>query len=386
VPAGGSVLLNVVTKAIGEGELTLGIEAGDSAGQSSAVATATANGVDGRLFESENAFGCQLNPAAPENNANQSALFVILMTLASLALWRLRRSQQRACATITVLLVALLIPVLANAETNRFSIISDVPTLGSSGLVYTLGTQTMDQSWAFSTSLDYQNKPLELSNAGVAQSVSDDLVTAYYAFAWAPADKWQLDVIAPIVVYNKFSTPDVAVVNFNNAWGLGDIFVRLHYRVWQNTDATKGFSLIPYVTLPTGDEDNYISDATFRGGLKLVGDWQINDKWYTAINVGAELREPVNLLNYAEKGRLLASTGLAYAFTEQVRGMADLVASTAINKPLTEKVTTPVEAMLGLNAKLKKLPIAFNLSGGLALIRGAGTPLFRTLAGMTIGM
>jgi len=55
-------------------------------------------------------------------------------------------------------------------------------------------------------------------------------------------------------------------------------------------------------------------------------------------------------------------------------------------KPLTEKVTTPVEAMLGLNAKLKNLPIAFNLNGGLALIRGAGTPLFRTLAGMTIGM
>ncbi|MBU0504719.1 transporter [bacterium] len=191
-------------------------------------------------------------------------------------------------------------------------------------------------------------------------------------------------MIVPLVLYNKFSTPDIAIVTFNNNWGLSDIFLRIHYRIFQNKTGTRGISLIPYITLPSGDENDYISDHYPRGGLKIAADWKMSDKWYAAMNLGAEGREFVNLLNYSQKGRILMSAGLAYLFTDQVSLMIDVVSSTAIEKPFTETVTTPVEGLFGLNAQLKKVPIAFNLNGGIALIRGAGTPLFRTLAGMTI--
>lgn len=270
-----------------------------------------------------------------------------------------------------ILAIACFFGVSVQAATNRFSLIQDIPA--SSGVIYTERSAIESKMFLASFSSSYLYKPF---------SFTDHLQANYLGFTFAPSSNWQMEAVLPFVLYNKHSSPDALNAPFVNKWGLSDVFVRGRIRLWQNRDM--GLALIPFFTIPIGNENHYIADKYPRGGVKAAFDWQWASQWYSAVNLGVEARQSVSLLNYSQKGRVLMSVGMNYTPSEFWKIKSDLVFSTAINKPFQEVLTSPLEWMAAL--ELGQSPIHLNVGGGLALVRGATTPKFRMFAGITMAL
>ena len=193
--------------------------------------------------------------------------------------------------TVTVLSVR---QNTAQAQTNRFSVIDNFPTIAGDGLFYISGTDTLVQnSWAFQSFFDYSYRPLELTAAGTrVQGVIDHLAVQYLGVAYAPTSRWQMDVELPIFWVNSFTTPVVPSPTGNEI-GVGDVFLRSHFNIVSRENLGWGFSFNPYLTLPTGNENHYSADGLPHGGATFTLDSDLSSKWYVALSTGLETRERI---------------------------------------------------------------------------------------------
>lgn len=142
---------------------------------------------------------------------------------------------------------------------------------------------------------------------------------------------------------------------------------------------------MPFISLPTGNEHYNLGDKYPRGGLKLVYDWQITDKLYSALNLGFEARQAISNLNYKLKGRILSSLGLGYEIIDRLVLKSDFLTTTSINRPFKDKSSTGIDLLGGLSYSLKNHPVTVSVSAGGPIIQTAMQPQFQTNLGVSIG-
>lgn len=308
-----------------------------------------------------------------------TALF-ILIPLIPIFVLRFRKSLSKSGLGVLLLLI-FLIPQNASATTNQYTVLQNTSVLGSSGVIYTLGSEVIPQQFNFSFETGYHFGFRRTSL--IPSGKTKHLLVHNLAFSYSPSERFQFDVVLPIVSYNSI-TPFVANPYSSKA-GIADILVRGHYNFWKSKDRRKGLALIPFITAPTGNESNYLGNKYPRGGLLISGDWNITDRLYTAVNLGAEGHQPVSDANYALKSRLLAGWGLSYQIFEQWVLSADMTAFTSINQPFRSTSVSGIDYAGSVKYNFKERPVSVYVSAGGPAVITAVQSRFHGMAGVNFG-
>ncbi len=108
------------------------------------------------------------------------------------------------------------------------------------------------------------------------------------------------------VPMQEFTVPGSAGVR-DDGGRMGDILVNVKAKLFDNNEHPVGFALVPFVTIPTGDDAHYVGNGNVTGGANLVLDTKrISDRVSFALNSGAQFRpEPAVVPGYVVEHQFL---------------------------------------------------------------------------------
>lgn len=107
----------------------------------------------------------------------------------------------------------------------------------------------------FSNDLYFWNKPSVTKNNSWQDSPVDNRFVNYYSFAYAPLEKWSIAMSVPLLIYQQYNEE----VNK----GKGDIVIQSKHGVLTDEDKSFTIAFSCDFTLPSGDENLFISNSKF---------------------------------------------------------------------------------------------------------------------------
>lgn len=288
-----------------------------------------------------------------------------------------------------VLLISLLLflTARAQAQTNRFSTLHHVPAKSVNDYITTLGSGVLNKNeWRVFTQFDYGYHPLEATNSGArVRGITDHLFIEHAGFAVSLIERTEFEIMLPVIWYNRFSTPDVLATNFSNKTGIGDLFLRARISVLDTDNNQLGLGVVPFFTLPTGNENHYVSDKNATGGFLLVLDRKFSKKLTAGLNLGFTARESISFLDYTTKFLWQSSIASKMKWTEWLSTSIDLYTKTKVKTPFKNEASSPMEAMGQIGIKIPDTRFTLSFGGGYSILRGAGSPKFRGILGLSYG-
>jgi outer membrane protein OmpA-like peptidoglycan-associated protein len=271
------------------------------------------------------------------------------------------------------------------ASTDKFSLFYYRPAFGESDYQITLGTNSLRRNqWRLGTEFDYGFHPLEITNnSSRVRGVVDHLFTQHLEGAFAPFNWWEIDLQLPVIWINDFIQPVFPPPAAENKMGVGDMLLRNRFTIFRSTEHPLGLAVIPFVTIPTGNENHFVGDKYPTGGGLVAVDSNLGKRVSIGLNVGAEARQHVVYRDLDMKSRFLASGALGVKITDDLKAKGDVYTATPFNHFFSQQVSTPVELLLGLDYKFGESGFNANIGSGLSMVRSAGMPLFRAIAGLS---
>ncbi|MBI4238129.1 MAG: hypothetical protein HY696_06905 [Deltaproteobacteria bacterium] len=272
------------------------------------------------------------------------------------------------------------------AVTDRFSLLSYPATGPGDFLALYRSVNPPARSIRFSSDIDFSYAPMELTVGGaVFRGVVDSIVVQHIGVAWAPADWWELEAVLPLVWSESFTDPEDPVAMSATALHLGDVALRGRFVVQDSRQHAVGVALLPFITIPNGEAAYFVGDTRPTGGGIAVLDAQ----WgpcAVGLNVGVEGRERVQLHDLDFASRLLVGAGGVVPLGDDVSFGLQVSAATSITAPFQDRRRTAAELRTGLSYRSPKDRLTARVGASLPLVRGAGVPAFRILAGFTYRM
>ncbi len=239
--------------------------------------------------------------------------------------------------------------------------------------------------------LNLADDPLEFSlppDHRIDQIV-DEFLTTDLLFSYGLTDWFTLHVGVP---FNPYSNVE-PIANYQNTQdgSLGDLRFSgtLNvYRKWDDTDPSiqrGGFALVPFVTVPMDNTDDFFGESSWTGGGLLAFDRHIGKRSYIGINLGARFRERERLLNLIVAHEMLASGSYVYRLSckHRLDFLAEIQSSTTFRKFYAQEVTSPVEVFFGLRKQSQSKHWEWNLGAGRGINNGYGAPDFHVYAGLS---
>lgn len=275
----------------------------------------------------------------------------------------------------------------AQALTSRFTTLYNVPAMAESDFITTMGSHVISQKEfrAFSQ-IDYAYHPLELTNAGSrVRGIVDHLAVQNLGVAFSLIPGVEFETLLPVILFNRFSTPDVVATNFKNKFSIGDLLFRTRLRILKKQEHWLGLGLVPWLSLPTGNENLYTADRRPTGGIFAVLDKDFAKKFSVGLNLGAMARERVVFLDYTTQFMLQGSLGARAQWLDWLSTEVDFYTRTKVKRAFREQVSSPTEALAQLGFKIPHSKLQLGIGGGFSLMRGAGVPLFRSFVGLSYG-
>jgi hypothetical protein len=194
-------------------------------------------------------------------------------------------------------------------------------------------------------------------------------------------DWLNVGVTASGVPYQQFNT----ATGSDNGARMGDVVVNLKGRLLNNEKYPVGLALVPFVTLPTGNESHFVGNGKVTGGGVLVLDTKrIAERVSFSVNAGGQMRENVALSSgTAVKDQFLYGAGMNIAVAEPVQLIAEADGWTNFSD-FFEDGSRNLEADGAVRffpgAKRK---IFVTAGGGAGILKGPGAPDWRAFA--TVG-
>lgn len=194
-------------------------------------------------------------------------------------------------------------------------------------------------------------------------------------------DWLNVGVTASGVPYQQFNT----ATGSDNGARMGDVVVNLKGRLLNNEKYPVGLALVPFVTLPTGNEQHFVGNGKVTGGGVLVLDTKrIAERVSFSVNAGGQVRENVALSSgTAVKDQFLYGAGMNIAVAEPVQLIAEADGWTNFSD-FFEDGSRNLEADGAVRffpgAKRK---IFVTAGGGAGILKGPGAPDWRAFA--TVG-
>jgi MYXO-CTERM domain-containing protein len=314
-----------------------------------------------------------------------------------LGLLALRR--RRAALVLGLLVAGMASPRLAAAQAmepanfgvERFRMSTDRDGLFNVEWAEARGNRSIDVALWAGLSNDplvlYQGEPGDRSGSLVASRAGGSLSASISPRRWV-----QIGFDLPVVIYQDrpVSTPLAPMgLGSLSSFGTGNLRLVPKFTLVRQARAGVSVALIPAVTLPTRSTgDAYFDDrsAGFAPELAISRRWV---GWRAGLDLGYRARRRATFLNQVVDDELFAHAGIGYQFGD--RGGPplgiDLTASgaTAARAPFDNFNENHLESLLGATYQVAKGAQLFG-GAGIGLRKGFGTPDWRGLAGLRIGL
>ena len=276
----------------------------------------------------------------------------------------------------------------ARAVTDQFSLVYYHPQPGNGDFIFSTGSVSLPKGkWLFNSQFDYGYQPLEITQNGTrVGGIMDALFIQHFGASVGITPWWQVDLDIPLVWINKFAEPTASPDPTEIKTDLADIFISQRFSLLNREKKGIGLAFVPFVTIPIGNQGHFVGDPLPTGGGLLVLDGNILPGLSLGLNIGVEGRERVQLFDLDFSSRFIASSGMKVSIMDGLDGKLDLFVATPLSKFFKDQTHTMTELGYSFDYFIGKSGFKATLGGGISLVRGAGVPFVRTLAGLTYQM
>ncbi len=284
--------------------------------------------------------------------------------------------QRLKTAALFIAIFLAMLPSKTHATTNRFSAYDLWPSVGERNFFTVSSSETLYRfQFEAGVSNAYVFHPLDVVDAtGTRVRSAIDYYFAHTITAGIGlADFAQLGLAVPVFSTARFQDPTVTPApGTSGVFKVGDIRVAGKVRILDSNKHRFGVAAEPFATIPLGAKSAYLGDAGVAGGLKLIGDFLVTDRIRLALNLGAEFRsDDVAVSNIAFNHRFLSGLGISGHFTPHLTASAEVQANTSLNRFFSDRDTTPVEFIGGVQWEVGQTGLTVGVGGGSCAICGA---------------
>lgn len=243
----------------------------------------------------------------------------------------------------------------------------------------------------FGLGLDYTRNPLErgtpITNPRL-DGVVDQFLTVDMGIGVGLTDRFSIHANLPWNIYHDVADSVISVEDLS-AFDLGDVGLSAHYAFFDATKTQSGFglALVPFMTLPTGDEDVYFGDRTVTGGAKLVVD-KLFGKNHIFANVGVNFRGLETISNLNVDDEFLYGLGFQRPISTKhdIHVILEGEGSTQLDNFFKSEVHNPFETHLVVQKKWMDSKLVAFTGGSMGLTAGYGAPDYRIHGGLSYTM
>lgn len=283
-----------------------------------------------------------------------------------------------------IFLLVVICSSAAYAATNRFNLLY-TPPVSDGGTFFTVHeSATLKQfQWSLGTYVDFAYKPLKAQLGGVNVDIVKRYVDEHFYGAIGLTDWLEFMADIPIAWNNRFINPST-LSPAEDVASLGDLFLDLKLRLVNREGFPFGIAFIPFVSLPTGKNAQFMGDDTVTGGGKFVLDGTIWNRLTLSANVGGLARKNFSAYGLNFHHQFLLSGGAAIKLTDWVSLVGEMETRTPFGDFFKNKSNTPTEGKAGLQWRFGEgRNIIINTGGGFGIEKGTGAPTYRLFAGFT---
>lgn len=167
---------------------------------------------------------------------------------------------------------------------------------------------------------------------------------------------------------------------------IGDLNLYAKYRLRKQNEDQKiipGIAIVPFMTIPTGDDAVFFGNDQMTGGFKLAMDWIFSDRQNLSFNVGPRFREKDTVLNLTVGNELMAGLGYNRLIWEKqkLNLSVELVGSTTFSKFMSEEISSPAELLIGIQKPWMNDQLHSTFGIGRGGTNGYGSPDIRIFLG-----
>lgn len=230
--------------------------------------------------------------------------------------------------------------------------------------------------------MNYALQPYEFGVAAGnvrVQGIVDHLFTFDFNGSYSFSDRFALGIGIPVhLTHNIISDVNLTMETPLN---LGDIMLSGLYNIIpsENNTAGIGFSVVPFLSFPTGKASDHVGDSHVTGGFLLTGDVDLNGH-YLGLNSGLRFRKEEDFLNLSVGSEFLYAFAYQHAIVRDYNldGFFELQGSTTLKKFFTEEISSPFELRLGATKGfLENNQLKVGMAHGIAIGNGYGNPDYR---------
>jgi outer membrane protein OmpA-like peptidoglycan-associated protein len=285
----------------------------------------------------------------------------------------------------TTAILSLVLCTRAHADSQRFNGNFFEPATGKNAYFMLQSSDTLHNlQFSVGDFFSYGYHPLELRRgASRLRGIIDQLIVSDFNVAFSPMEWLQLGVDFPIILFNKFKSPnDTSAAPLENHFSIGDTRFEAKFRVLNPYDKYIGLAFVPFVTIPTGQDKYYVADPGFGGGLKIVVEGRPIEHLLLTLNAGFRGGKKILLRNVEYQYRMIIAGGASYFFNNGINVFGEVDALSPINN-FFGREESPTEAMLGFNWDIKKSGVSVKAGGGTCLVCGVGGAMASGIVGVS---
>lgn len=283
--------------------------------------------------------------------------------------------------SIITLLILFPKPLIA---TNRFSVINPRP-VSDGGAFYAIYQSNLLEQWQWSvgTSFDYAYQPLRATLGAVKIDFMQQYFAEHFYAALGLTDWLTFSADFPIIWRYLFRNPDT-LPPLSTRTGFGDAELSFKFRILDRKKMPVGFAVAPFITLPTGRDDDFLGDRGVTGGGRLLLDGTIGERVTLALNLGALFRKRFSGYGVNFNDQFLLSGGVNVKISKLVSLFGEMDAQTPFGDFFQNKNTSPLEARLGAQWYFgKNRNVILNTGAGFGINNNVGVPKYRAMASIT---
>ncbi len=198
----------------------------------------------------------------------------------------------------------------------------------------------------------------------------------------------ELSLAMPLVLYQADSGDAGAVgLQSPEAFAAGDLRIVPRIRFWKDRGNGFGLSLVPLLTVPTGNEGEYAGEASVTFEPRVVLDYRFGTRAVVAANLGYRLRKDVEVGNLRVGDEFLWSLGASVRVWKGLAVLADIWGSVGFQDASQDtdsgidEEEVPLEAALAFRYETP-FGLAATVGSSVGLTDGWATPDFRVFGGL----
>ena len=271
------------------------------------------------------------------------------------------------------------------AQSRTFNALFFKPATGKNPYLMMHGTDTLHQ-WQFQVAeyISYGYQPLEMSQGGRRlQGVIDHSLVSDFTASIGFLEWFQVGFDVPVVLINQFRAPlTPATTPLQNHVSLSDIRFELKFKALDSCKFPVGLAFIPFVTIPTGNDQYYVGDPGMTGGIRVAVDAEVQKYLGLTLNLGYRGGKRVQIQNVDFQHRLLLGFGIYGRLPRGFSLFGEMNVEPAFSDFMSDRDMNPLEVMAGLKWDIKKTGVSLLAAGGSCAVCGVMGARARAVLGV----